>query len=778
MKKESKLSRLPAEDETPITPEIPFLGLKFKPSAPESQKGEIGRLWKKFEAPMNALNKNSMKYKTVPQLKEATKKVVAKNKFMLSMSDEGWIFNWSLSQNTLEINVASKLSKAKVRQLLAFSFGIMIYDTGLRPAAKKYFARMIKREKPSFSGIQKYLKFLKDGSQLGRARAGFAFGFLMHLEQVGKDLKGNSLYGAVGEMLFDKETFEDNSEGIARFDIDEKAPLNYQYDPERFELFDQVATPTEKRATYSGMDYKTMLDQTGIAPFTANLMKHVMEAVNNPNHRKHVQVRTGLGFTVGTQITKDDFRVSVDLSNGRARSVVSVRVRRGWKQLNTSTRTFSSTTQYNSYMESTEAVQGLGAGMHMTASQIETAMKTKKKEISVSAALSGGWKTWNKFGFDSEKPLSRVSNSNGLALWTQKASDAKIYEMGFVDREPIVQGLLKEMIAKYRLTMMSDSDIEAEPVLPVIPMLPSRARADVLKIIKAVIAAYRSFSSNMARMLSQLSLPTSSNDLISGLEKRVADGGISVTREMQQKVHDYFLSGSSSFSDQFRRDWGYPERTSTASAPTVSNTEVDGAIKDLIISFAWFDGAFNASMVTDLLNSPQFSVVHGYDNLPKLLMYLRSKGMEERSSILTSEKLTPKTQHMQDCMEVEGFSTFWEGLGGQPSWSGVMDLTDGKYSLAALVMDQYRKIKVTTQDWAKGNPDFARSRVASSMTSVFDSDILKSFKEMDESYNLAGGLNRVDILMMEQAQRNAKIELKDMKSEGLSRVASRWLGGE
>ena len=49
---------------------------------------------------------------------------------------------------------------------------------------------------------------------------------------------------------------------------------------------------------------------------------------------------------------------------------------------------------------------------------------------------------------------------------------------------------------------------------------------------------------------------------------------------------------------------------------------------------------------------------------------------------------------------------------------------------------------------------------------------------MPKSEGCGGGLLRMDIALMEQATRNARLEKKDMKKGGLVRVASRWLGGE
>ena len=59
----------------------------------------------------------------------------------------------------------------------------------------------MKRDNIKLDGIQKFLRFLKDGMALGRPRAAFGFGFMMHMEQVSKALRGHPLHSMVGEIL-------------------------------------------------------------------------------------------------------------------------------------------------------------------------------------------------------------------------------------------------------------------------------------------------------------------------------------------------------------------------------------------------------------------------------------------------------------------------------------------------------------------------------------------------------------------------------------------------
>lgn len=258
-----------------------------------------------------------------------------------------------------------------------------------------------------------------------------------------------------------------------------------------------------------------------------------------------------------------------------------------------------------------------------------------------------------------------------------------------------------------------------------------------------------------------------------------------ITKQQQQKVHDYFLSGRSSFEDTFRQRWNYPTRQNT-STQRVSNTEVDGALKGMIERWGWFNGQpFSSQMVLQLVASPQFDVVHGYGNLTELMAWMKTAGITERSNVLTNDRLTPKTQFMQDCMEVDGFTDYWDNIGSQPGWGGTMDFSDGKYSLAVLAMDRYRKLKIAKTPALAQNPSFQRARKASILEEFsIDPDLLKKFPKM-EDVELDGGISRVDQILMEQSLRDAKIiqkeikrQMKEQEGEAVVRVASRWLGGE
>ena len=775
MKKQAKLSRVPAEDETSIGVPMKFLGKPYTVTAPESQMDEISMLWANWKMPMSMLNKKSLEYKTVPKFKRGVRNLMSKNSFMLSMSDEKWVFNWSLAQQTLEINVQAKMSKAKIRRLAAFAFGIMMYDTGLKPKSRIFFKRKIKREKPPLQGIQKYLGFLKDGMALGRPRAAFAFGFMMHLEQVSKKFYGHPLHAMVGEVFFDKNNFAiDEETQYTRFEVDEESPLGYEFDPERFDLVYKGKSESQiaamKRIQVGGMDYETALDSSGIAPFTNALKKYITNAVNDPQHRKHSSVLSGLGLVRASQFDPNKFELQLNASSGG----IGFRLRyNGRSCCNGSRSSMTKTSHYNSLCEVADSFQGLGAGMHMSAAQIEHAMKTGKKKIRVTAALNGGWRTWNKFGFESNNPVMGEIGDRGRS-WCEKSVDAKIYEMGYVDRQQVMTEVMKDMVSK----LGGDSAFggpTTTPTAPVIPPLPSDAMVDILEVLKAVIDASGAYSTAMQRMLSNAGLPTTTNKR----EITTWFAANNITKAQQQKVHDYFLSGTSGFEARFRNMRGYPPRAGQTRT-RVNTTQLNTDMKGLIESFGWFAGeAFNGTSVLNLIKSPQFDVVFGYDNLPKVISYLRSKNSEENFLSLTKERLTPRTQYMQDCMELEGFSKWWSEGGGTSSWSGTLDLSDGKYSIAVLAMDHYRKMKVQNKpDVYAEDSAYQRARVASDMTSIIDADILENFANMPKSEGCGGGLLRMDIALMEQATRNARLEKKDMKKGGLVRVASRWLGGE
>lgn len=770
MRKESKLSRVPAQDEESVFPPLPFMGMKFDVTAPKSMMNEIEMMWVKFVPSFNKLSQNAKEYKTVPKFRKAVRDAYQKNKFMLSASDENWVFNWSLAQRTLEINVQTKMSKAATRRLAAFAFGVMLYDT-IRPELRRFFARKVKQDKPPLQGIQKYLKFLKDGMQLGRPRAAFGWGFMMHLEQVSKKFYGHPLHALVGEVLFDQKDFIPKADvGYEVFKVDEYAPLAYQYDEARF---DKILAQNSLRSTVAGMSIQDALDATGIAPFMNALEKLVTKEVLDPNARNHISVMQGLGLTSPSQLNPRLFRYSVSASNSEIAFTLSYN---GRTLANGTRSQLTKNTHYNAFLKVQESFQGLGAGMHMTASQIETAMRMGRKKIRVTAALDGGWKTWNKFGFESDSPMSgKVGGLTDGELYLQKSIEAKLFEMGDVDRQQLVQSVLGRLIQRNGMSFYG----EASESVNVNPPLPTDRVADVKKILKKVIDAHGSYSSALQRVLSVMGLPSNANR-----SNRDYESLTSVSVLQQQKVHDYFLinNPSSSFATQFRREWGYPPATS--SRPTI-NASLEAQVKGLIERWGWFDGQpFSGSDVVALMKSPRFDVVHGYKNLPELMAMMKAEGIADNNSTLIAYKLTRNTQYMQDLMEVEGFSEAWENQPYNPSWGGTLDLSEGKYSLGVLAMDNYRKMKIAKKPERANDPDFRRTRRASFDGLKLDPDILERFSTMEDS-EAGGGFSRVDLALMEQALRMAQNQRKDIKAqmkaeqgEAITRIASRWLGGE
>lgn len=795
MRKEAKLSRIPAVDEESVNVPIKFLGMAFDVTAPASQADEIDWKWSQWAAPLKELYRNSLEYKTVPTLKSGTRRAIAKTKFMLSMSDENWMFNWSKSQQIMEINVGgAKPTKAKVRRLAAFAIGIMLYDFGIKPAARTYFIRKVKREKVQLDGIQKFLKFLKDGMALGRPRAAFAFGFMMHMEQVSKALRSHPLHAMVGEILFDKDTFETDAEGYERFQVDDESPLNYEFAPERFDtLLNGMATRTAnamKRKTWGGKSFEEAMDMTGIAPFQNALKENVIAVVKNPNHEKHSQVMRGLGLRRPEDLQEDKFFVAFTSRDGAERDTNSSaiysalyyrpngRSSSGIKLSRADRTSITRDTHYNDYVIVEPAFRRLGAGMHMTASQIEAGLKQGRKEITVYAALSGGWNTWNQFGFESTVPfLSEAGSRTGSMgrTWADKSVVQRLDELGDVDRQEIMRDLVIEMVSMYRLNLVNGNRTTPPPPAPPAYTLPTNRAADVLKIMNFVRNVHSSYTEKMIRMLRDAGLPHTTNlrDL------KTYYNNNTVSKAQQQAVHDYFkdISGMSA---SFRRQWGYPPRTSSSSTTSsASRTEIDTWMVNKIIEWGWFNGQpFDKNAVLTLVKSPQFDVVHGLDNLKDLIKYLKGKSTDTNSSTLRSHRLTAESQTMQDCMDCEGFNTWWKGLSGSPSWHGKVDLRNGKYSLAVLAMDHYRKLKIKDFPELANNPAYQRSRVASlsdikaQLQGKIDPDIIESLSGSDAE----GGISALDMALVEMGLRRAKQQLKDMKAEAPVRIASRWLG--
>ena len=67
MRKEAKLSRVPAEDEESANVPIQFLGMSFDVTRPASQADEIDWKWTQWARPIAELYRNSLAYKTVPE---------------------------------------------------------------------------------------------------------------------------------------------------------------------------------------------------------------------------------------------------------------------------------------------------------------------------------------------------------------------------------------------------------------------------------------------------------------------------------------------------------------------------------------------------------------------------------------------------------------------------------------------------------------------------------------------------------------------------------------
>ena len=802
MRKEAKLSRVPAEDEESANVPVKFLGMAFDVTRPASQADEIDWKWTQFSMPMKELYRNSLAYKTVPTLKRSARNAVTKCKFMLSMTDQPWVFNWSKAQRIMEINVAKTPTKAKARRLGAFAIGIMLYDFGIKPASRNYFARKVKRENIQLDGIQKFLKFLKDGMALGRPRAAFAFGFMMHMEQVSKALRGHPLHGMVGEILFDTETFDSLSESdrdtYTRFEIDEDAPLNYQFAPERFDSvlngMDDRQIRELKGKTWGGHSFEDAFDMTGIAPFQNALKNNLIKIVKDPTDEKHREVVRGLGLSDPSELKEDNFFLALTQRDGadydtNSRNIYSSLYyrpngrnnRSGEVRISQANRTgIQRDTHYNDLVYLKEAFRGTGAAMHMTTSQIETGLRLKRKTITVWAALNGGWKTWGQFGFESDAPFLSEAAEDKYdrrevhvegKVWAKQSVTNRLYEMGSVDKQEIMKDLVKEMISDYNLQLASSNQPVPPPPRPTYNMPPDPT-SDVLKIMMFVLRAHSSYSDKMKRVLRDNNLPESTDARI--LQQWYSMN--TVTKAQQEAVHKYFKDVSG-MRRSFRQQWGYPA-SDTPTRQQRSST-VDTWLTHKITEWDWFKGQpFNRNSVISLVGTPQFDVVFGLTNLEETVAWLQDQQKDERSSVLKQYRLTPESQMMQDCMDCEGFNKWWKGWadrGRNPNWHGTVDLTDGKYSLAVLAMDQYRKLKLQEKPELASDPAYQRSRFASvkdSLKGVIDYDILES---MDGS-EVDGGISAVDMAFMEMGLRKAHQIRKDLKKQTPNRIASRWLG--
>ena len=797
MRKEAKLSRVPAEDEESANVPIQFLGMSFDVTRPASQADEIDWKWTQWARPIAELYRNSLAYKTVPNLKRSARKVVTNCKFQLSLADDNWVFNWSKAQQIMEINVDKKPTKAMARRLTAFAIGVMIYDFGIKPASRTYFARKVKRDNIKLDGIQKFLRFLKDGMALGRPRAAFGFGFMMHMEQVSKALRGHPLHSMVGEILFDSQTFETNTDRgtYNRFQIDDSAPLNYTYAPERFDTvlngMDETQAEQLKSQTWGGHSFEDTFDMTGIAPFHNALKENLIKIVKNPSDPKHRDVLYALGLSSPSDLQEDKFFLALNSRQGADSDTSSSRIystlyyrpngrssSRGAIRIARANRTgITKNTHYNSLVYIEPSFRGTGAGMHMTASQLETGLRLKRKTITVHAALDGGWKTWNQFGFESDQPFLSEAASAYRSVhregkkWAKQSVVNRLYEMGFVDKQEVMKELVKEMIRSYSLNLSSTN----QPVRPTPPptyTMPSNPTADCLKIMMFVLRRHSSYSDKMIRMLRENNLPTSTDSA----SLRSWYNANTVTKSQQAAMHKYFKD-ISGMKTQFRSQWGYPSTTTT---PQQRSTTVDTWLTNKITEWGWFGGQpFDRNSVLALLDSPQFDVVYGLANLDEVVDWLESTDRNENSSVLISNRLTPKSQYMQDLMDCAGFNKWWKSnRSSEPDWHGTVDLTDGKYSLAVLAMDQYRKLKIEQKPELANDPAFQRSRVASdaeikaALQGVIDPDILESM----ESTEVDGGIGAVDMAFMEMGLRKAHQIRKDLKKQAPNRIASRWLG--
>lgn len=788
MYKEARLSRLPSENEVNLTA-LRIFSKNLKVTADPETLELIKSDWAKVKVILTQFAKRIEKNPYIGKLRGRGS--VAASIQLTHLPEQKWVLNWSASEKTMEFNVAmaSKMSKTKVKQLLAFGMGCAWYDKGLKPKQRSYWVKTIKREKVNFQPIQKYLKFF-EADQMGRPRAAFAFGFLMANVQVGKSVAYSPLMGMVLEFLHNELLIDDpRGYGSAVQDgqlsgVDSDNILGVEFDPQRFDLFNQKAERYMKNADGSPKMYdiygvgritaEDLMDVTGTAEFCRAIIKAIEE---DPELQSYFGFRAGditdqcgLSFSVDSD---GDTNCRLRAPNGATLLVIN--------------REQQTTRQYNALCESHPKIQGKGLGVKMTASQITTAVRIGRKKIGVSAALGMGWRTWNKFGFETNEPVGYRTTED---KWWERAAASNYSMLG----EPEKALLFKEVFdgsvgstLRY-FDEFGGGDPEEVPTVEAgPPPLPQDRFQDLKNIIEALHRDWSSYSSSMTRMLRNSNLPTTPSEWRDMWRNRP---NTTITLEQQKAVHDYFTSGRSGWENTFRSTFGYPPREGADSTPSMS---VDQKGKECSRAL-WQTGLFTPEELdnlSSLINSPEFEVKFRYQMMDAVWNWANQNGqsaMFNGNLASNTYKVNCKRMFMQDLMDVEGFSNWWFNNGS--SWGGNMDLSAGVHSLPVAIMDQYRKAK-NAKAVAQGNEaPFNRQRVATQKLAslvdwakdYLDKDILDGLKSVDKINPTEGGMLALDVAMIEQSLRDAKIEKEEEeenKKKELAmlnqKIASRWL---
>ena len=782
MYKEARLSRMPSESEVSLTA-LRIFSKSVKVTADAEQLQLIKPEWAKMKVVLTQFAKRLEKNPYIGKLR-GRGSVAAR--IQLSYAPEAnWVLNWSMAEKIMEFNVAkaSSLPKTKIKQLLSFGFGCAWYDKGLKPKQRAFWIKTIKREKINFSPITKYLKFF-EADQMGRPRAAFAFGFLMATVQVGRSVAGSQLKAMVLEFLVNENLIDSPASYIQDGQlggVDENNILGVEFDPARFDVFEKKARNvmynndgTEKTYNVAGINEpvsaKDLLDLTGTAEFSAAIIKAIEE---DPALQRKFRFNS-------SQPIGDQVRLNMSIySGGDTNCYITAP---NGDRLLTIERSQSSGYQYNALCKSHPAIQGRGLGVKMTASQITTAVRLGRKKIKVSAALDMGYRVWNKFGFDTTD-IVRYRQTN--EKWWERAASSNYSMLGEGEKAILFAESIQRAGVNYQdfpeFGGEGASTAPAAPQQPATPTLPVDRYQDLKNIFEALHRSYSSYSSSLANMLSRNNLPTTKSEWQVFWRTTPTPA---ITEAQQKAVHKYFTGGNSAWESTFRSTFGYPARANSRRQVRMPNAQQSKEASKAL----WDTGLFTADELNNLVaftQSGDYEARFRYQMMDALWNWANQNGMVDifnRPIAKNEYKIYAEHMFMQDLMDVEGFADWWYNNGSQ--WSGVMDLSAGVHSLPVAIMDQYRKAKNAKAVAAgKAEPFGNRQRVASDLVAwakdFLDPDILAGLSKMDKVDPAEGGMLALDIAMMEQSQRDAKIEQQnkeeDEKKEMIMRVSSRWL---
>ena len=815
IKKEAILSRLPDEEDKKIKT-LNILGRNLQIIGKDADKRDPA-----LQALLTQGKKLSAMAKRVLGQPEGKSRL--KLKFLLSdVPSENWLMNWSASNQMMEVNMSAvrSASPKRLRLMLGFALGCSWFDSVLKSPQKMFWKKTIKRSKPPFQKIMKYLKFFS-ADQMGRARSSFAFGFLMHLEQLPAGLALHDFKRQIYELITLEPALQ-----LQNLEVDPTNPLGLVMREDRHDIFESKVSDRLKNTTWTiggqSRNWKQALDASGTSIVTNDMVAWL----NDPNSQvqdgwiredgtkitgKQIKYQTLDGtFKEKRNIRQNDFardaqgkkisepvtpnllnarqfyritgdakdQVSITVSGNSGSMEVTVRAPNGSTLMNAQRSFRSGSSQYNAYFVIDKRMRGTGFGMKMTATQITAGLQMGQKKIGVSAALEGGWRVWNKFGFDTKDPVRYRQTTD---QWWERCCQQKLYEMSEDETFPVFKAMLLEILRRGSLPTGESAMIgyvapegeeanEPPPWSP--PPLPSDINADVKKILLFLHTStgHSSLSQSTSRKYRELGLPTSGTNNQRMMDRWFREN--TVSRQTQQALHDYFKSYGGQFQPPFRREWGYNDPSQQQNSPNAGRREEQMLETSHILQRTNIPiELLNNDALRTLLNSPEMEIHYRKADCMALYEFCIKENLAE--SALRQFKLHKSQQHLQDLMDVEGFSSWWADDNGG-SWGGEIDLSKGSMSLAVVAHDLYRKKK------AKVMGNLPRARVASAdmlgaVKGEVDPDIFKQLKIYPAVEKVEGNFSAIDLVLIEQALRDAKFAEKEQEQAMMERVASRWL---